>query len=240
MQTLNEYVWVFVGCGGTFYAASPYLAVLARCHAPREVIMVDPDEVEESNYNRQWPGYNLPGSTKVNCAEEALGLESLKLASRFQEVGNLLDEATNGQPVLAVVNVDNDQTRLDVARWLESRVSPGIMIVSGCERMYGQAYPGIWMGGQPIYDWRKIHTDVGEKLAGSTNSCQVQNVRANALTGVLVGMCIEDIADRLEQGNLQFVREFFWNIDREITRMLNMWTTTFECERGIQDDCSCR
>ena len=236
MQTLDEYVWMFVGCGGTFYAASPYLAVLYCRYAPRhEIILIDPDIVEKDNYGRQWPGWTS-GGAKVECADTILGTLGLELVSRFQETGDYLDEATDGRPVLAIVNVDNDQTRLDVASWLEKRISPSIMVVSGCEQDHGQVYPGIWMEGEPVYDWRKVHTDVGRESTGPVNPCQAQTIQANALTGVLVGMCIEDIATRLRDGTLNFVREFFWNTGRktgEIGRLLNMWATTEECERGI-------
>lgn len=236
MQTLNEYVWVFIGCGGTFYAASPYLSTLVRRYSRRAVVIIDPDDIEESNQDRQWPEH-LVGTTKVECADTALATfiahDALKLVSRFQEVGRHLDKVTNGQPVLAIVNVDNDQTRLDVARWLENRVSPGIMVVSGCERTHGQAYPGIWMDGEPVYDWRNIHADVGEESSEPVNPCQAQNIQANALTGTLVGMCIEDIARRLSDGTLNFVREYYWNVGEGPTPLLAMWHTTEECGKAV-------
>jgi len=226
MKTLDEYVWMFIGCGGTFYAASSYLAVLYRRYNPETTILIDPDIVEEDNYDRQWPGFS-PGVSKADVANELLcdHRHNTCIVGKFNPCDPLLDKHTDGKPVLAIVNVDNDMARLQVADWLENRISPGIMVVSGCERTFGQCYPGIWMAGEPIFDWRDYHRDVGTGPS-SPDRCNAQDIRANALTGTLVGMCIEDIAHRLAYTNLMDVTEFYWDFQQGI---LNMWTVAALC-----------
>lgn len=229
MKTLDEYVWVFIGCGGTFYTTSPYLAVLHRRYKPKTTILIDPDVVEEGNYDRQWPGFR-PGISKVAVADELVHSPDLPMSvcivDEFNPSDRLLDAHTKGKPVLAIVNVDNDIARLQVADWLENRISPGIMVVSGCERTFGQCYPGIWMDGEPIFDWRDCHKDVGVGPS-SPDRCNAQDVRANAMTGVLVGMCIEDIAHRLEHDSLQSVTEFYWLA--AVGQSPRMWASIAMC-----------
>lgn len=231
-QDLRDYTWVFVGCGGTFYAASPYLAVLAKRYCRSKAILIDPDTIGSEDYDRQWPGYPN-GWTKVEAAQNALCVEgATRLACRFRADDTVLEEATDGRPVLAIVNVDNDEARLDVANWLASRISPGIMVVSGCERNFGQCYPGVWDGGEAILDWRALHPDVGDTSAPPVNPCNLQDVRANALTGVLVGMCIEDVADWLRVVSSEFLSEFYWGIYPE-TKRVKMWESVVTAERTV-------
>ncbi|KKN80407.1 hypothetical protein LCGC14_0330000 [marine sediment metagenome] len=222
MTTLNDYIWVFVGCGGTFYAASPYLAVLRRRYGGKHsTIFIDPDSLAPDNKERQWP-LCAPGVTKVSIAAEILGEEEgLEIMARFSPSDPFLGTETSGKPVLAIVNVDNDDTRLQVAEWLAGRVSPGIMVVSGCERLNGQCYSGIWQDGKAILDWRKYHEDVGEE-DDTGHRCNPQDVRANALTGVCVGMCIEDVAGLLEGGLIGSAKEFWWETGPRTT---SVWHT---------------
>lgn len=225
-QTFDEYVWVYVGCGGTLYAATPYLAVLHKRFSPKHTFLIDPDAVELGNYDRQWPGWK-PGNSKVSAAEEALVAQDSGmvtcLVEEFRADDLVLEEATDGRPVLAIVNVDNDQCRLDVADWLESRVSPGVMTVSGCEHDKGQCYPGIWQDGEAVYDWRENHPDVGQP-SETGPACRMQDIRANALTGVLVGMCLESVSKNPHPVEVQ---EFYWDLlGRRSTRM---WSSTAMC-----------
>lgn len=232
-NNLKEYVWVFVGCGGTFYAASPYLAVLAKRYYGTQALFLDPDAVRSDNFDRQWPGF-IMGESKVELARNALGLPSaLGIVGRFDPVDRSLNKATEGRPVLAIVNVDNDEARLNVADWLSSRISTGIMVVSGCEKTLGQCYPGVWNEGEAILDWRTLHPDVGHTSGSSDDPCNAQTIRSNALTGVLVGMCIEDIAEWLTSaGSHEVLSEFYWDIDPETDRV-KMWELLVPTRRAV-------
>lgn len=237
-STLNDYVWVYIGCGGTFYQASPYLSVLQQTHgAGALVLTIDPDKTSEDGGDRQWPRWhkNFPKANLAVSVLGRLGGDNHKvLVEAFSETSPELREATDGKPVLAIVNVDNDECRLDVARWLSSRVADGIMLVSGCSRTYGQCYPGVWRGGRPIYDWRKLHTDVGEpEEAGVGGQCNLQTVRANALTGVCVGQCLEDIAMRVDMDNWYNVKEFHWSAENDT---LSMDSALERCQRRSEGD----
>lgn len=233
MQTIGEYKWVFIGCGGTLFAASPYLSVLLRRYCKTTSILIDPDVVEKGNQNRQWPGSTV-GVPKVFEAHRSLALDdTVRFESRFSPHDEVLGRLTDGHPVLAIVNVDNDRTRLQVADWLESRQSPGIMIVSGCEKDKGQAYPGIWNDGEAIFDWRETHCDVGGE-EGPQNPCNLQDIRANALTGTLVGLCLEDVIGRLGRTNQEFppqIREFYWASQENGS--VRMWTVLARCEEVV-------
>jgi hypothetical protein len=235
IQTLKDFVWVFIGCGGTFYAASPYLAVLRRRYqGDSNTILIDHDEVIKGNYGRQWPGI-WGGTLKVTCAERSLVLgptQTVKLATMFSSADEILAKETDGHPVLAIVSVDNDRTRIAVADWLASRMSTGIMVVSGCEKELGQCYSGVWMDGQSVHDWREHHKDVEDtgRAGLGMHRCNVQDVRANALTGVLVGMCIEDVALRLESNEWDEVYEFYWEMDSR--QAVRMWTSGATCGKG--------
>jgi hypothetical protein len=235
---LEDYVWVFVGCGGTFYAASPYLAVLCKRYCKTPLIIIDPKGVRESDHGRQWTGWTL-GSSKVGAASEMLNdrsqrSESILIGESFSSDDRILSATTEGKPVIAIVNVDNNAARLEVAEWLAGRVSDGIMIVSGCERTFGQCYPGIWKDGEPVYDWRENHKDVVQDSSSSpSNPCNAQDVRANALTGVLVGMCIEDVALMMaNKVDGMDVVEFYWSVTDGPLGALRMWTTQVPCKKG--------
>jgi hypothetical protein len=230
---VKDYVWVFIGCGGTFYAASPYLSILLREYAPSDrPIFIDPDITNVGDWFRQWPS-SPPGHSKVHLAAGALGERSdltLGIVEKFRADDPLLEEKTEGSPVLAIVNVDDDQCGLDVAEWLASRISPGIMVVSGCERDYGQCYAGIWEGGRAILDWRELHSDVGQGHQTS-HVCGGQNVRANALTGALVGSCVEDMISWV-QCKRQLLREFYWATKKDKNgENLRMWTSWVKCRK---------
>lgn len=232
---LKDYMWVFVGCGGTFYAASPYLAVLAKRFCRRYPLLIDPDsiDIDVGDSDRQWPGFPA-GQDKVEAAQNALFLPAAtKLVCKFQADDPMLEAETDGRPVLAIVNVDNDRARLDVADWLASRVSPGIMVVSGCERTFGQCYPGVWDQGEPILDWRTLHPDVGDTSTAPINPCNLQDVRANALTGVLVGLCIENVARWLSDQSQEFLSEFYWDMDA-VTSRIKMWEAVVKAERKVR------
>ena len=229
----EDYVWVFVGCGGTFYAASSYLSVLCKRYCRGTMILVDPDIVGIDGQDRQWSGWN-PNQSKVEVAGYILDQDDLvpiTLVSKFDPADSLLCKHTEGKPVMAIVNVDNNEARLDVARWLADRCSDGIMIVSGCEKTFGQCYPGIWKDGEPVYDWRESHRDVVQGSSSSSdNPCNAQDVRANALTGVLVGMCIEDVAQKMTEG-WYTTREFYWKMRNE---SLTMWSALVACKKGAE------
>ncbi|KKK83394.1 hypothetical protein LCGC14_2793840, partial [marine sediment metagenome] len=215
-----------------FYTASPYLAVLRRRYqGDSKTILIDPDEIVEGNYGRQWPGF-MGGTLKVSCAARSLSLDRLqamRLANTFDSTDNILAVETDGWPVLAIVNVDNDHARIAVADWLASRMSMGIMVVSGCERLFGQCYSGVWMDGQAVHDWRDHHKEVGQE-GTSTLRCNIQDVRANALTGVLVGMCVEDMSTRLVANEWDEVHEFYWEMDSR--QAVRMWTSGAVCGKG--------
>lgn len=240
MKTTNpfeDYVWVFVGCGGTFYAASPYLAVLCTRYSCMTPILIDPDTVSVDNHDRQWPGW-YSSQEKVQVAEAALGGACTTIVDKFNSADSVLNALTRGKPVIAIVNVDNNAARLEVAQWLSERHSDGIMIVSGCERTFGQCYPGIWKDGEPVYDWRESHRDVVlDSSPSPSNPCNAQDVRANALTGVLVGMCIEDVASRMDEEYWNYVTEFYWAFERSLRLdhgPLRMWTSLGSCkERSV-------
>ena len=229
---LKDYAWVFVGCGGTFYAASPYLAVLVRRYCRRPIILFDPDTVEQENLDRQWPWAEV-GDSKVRIGSRALRIEDfVSIVDCFKADDSVLEEATDGRPVLAIVNVDNNEARLDVAAWLASRISPGIMVVSGCEQTLGQCYAGLWDEGEAILDWRTLHPDVGDTTVAPVNSCNIQTIQSNALTGVLVGMCIEEIARWLQYSQRKDVSEYYWDIDKETGRV-KMWELLVETKREV-------
>jgi hypothetical protein len=228
-QSLRDYVWVFIGCGGTFYATGPYLAVLRKRYLGEgPTILIDPDDVERSNHSRQWPTFS-PGSPKVTCAGTVLDCETIAIQAMFNPGDPVLEKETHGKSVLAIVNVDNDDARLDVAEWLESRHDPGIMVVSGCERTFGQCYSGVWMDGEAVHDWRECHPDVGSE-SEPIRRCNLQDVRANALTGVCTGMCVEDIERRVRSGFWTELLEFYWNADD--SGKVRLWQSTVLACRG--------
>jgi hypothetical protein len=106
-------------------------------------------------------------------------------------------------------------------------------VVSGCERDYGQVYAGVWQGGEAIHDWRDHHPDVGG-ASGPVNPCNLQNIRANALTGPLVGMCIEELAQHVEIESWASIQEFYWTIDS--MGKLSVYSTVAVC--GIGEETS--
>lgn len=223
--------FVFVGCGGTFWCASPMLAALVKRYNPETTIFVDPDKLERRNLERQWcvqprtvrdnEGY------KARLAQAAVrpGL-SISTTETFQEGANDLREALEGRAVVLVCNVDSDKARIDMAQWASMRQAETVMILSGCDTDYGQVYYGWWKNGESVRDWRKSHPDVTEDEKPK-DSCG-QNIMSNALSGVLLGLALEEVMPYVMRDQLPTeVKEWYWK--REGTA-LKTWVDTENCE----------
>ncbi len=217
-MNLGDFTWVFIGCGGTFYGAAPYLSVLWHRHKPKRTIFIDPDYIEDRNAERQWPTASA-GTAKTELGADAVSAWSYDegeydiemLNSRFDE----FTLANETGPILAIVNVDNNPARLAVRSWLDTRQSMGIMVVSGCQHNYGQVYYGVWQDG-PIHDWLPLHDDVNntDPPRLQPGGCGGQTISANVLTGQFVGVAIEDIERQLSlDGPFAYVTEWYWKTD---------------------------
>jgi len=206
--------WVFVGCGGTFFMAIPIYSVLLHKYRPGSITVIDPDRTELKNYDRQWPG-RAPGQEKAHHGRVALGCPGVSIAERFNPSDEVLIERTEGRPVVAIVNVDNDQARLDVHSWLASRVSDGVMIDSGCEAEYGQSWAGIWLGSKCIHDWSITHPSVGTVAPAAGGGCSPQTAMSNLMTATCSALMIEEVVrwlQALDVGIPLSIQEYEWQI----------------------------
>jgi len=216
---------VFVGCGGTFFMGMPYFKVLMRRYDPRRVLFVDPDKVLGKNQNRQWPHKGSRGEFKSLVATSEFDLGCHYGLSFREFIRSPVEDFLPGD-VLLVVNVDNDEARLEVREWVKERPGWAGMVVSGCEANYGQAYWGAWKNGVAIHDWRMLHKDVGrEEEVEQGHTCMPQTAEANALTGVLAGLALAD-ALACYEGDRSFSythsREYYWSMDA--LKRVKSWT----------------
>lgn len=251
MRNTSELSVVFVGCGGTFFMGMPYFKVLVRRCKPRRVVFVDPDKVLGKNLDRQWPYREARGQYKAMVAREEFCSRSndpvfrrdschveipfLYAPSSFGTLVQL--EVVNGGPVndgdvLLVVNVDNDEARLEVREWANGRKGWTGMVVSGCEADYGQAYWGAWQDGVVIHDWWVLHPDVGQ-VGGTEHRCAPQTAEANAMTGVLVGLALADLLTCYDwDRSASHVREYYWSMDA----LMRVRSWTMEVKRQGESD----
>lgn len=211
---------VFVGCGGTFWCATPYLSALIRRFRFHQVVLIDPDVLTEANLERQWCNYpQMVGSPKVDIAAEALftGDENVRLIRRqskfIKETGlSLVRTFDDGSLLLFVVCTDNNESRMavhDVARQLGAD-----SIVCGCDGGGGQAYYGSRL---LTYDWFTRHPDVAEP-GGAPRveiGCGGQTTYANALTGQLLCLAIEEYNKiQVSRDYMPAIKEFWWEVNR--------------------------
>ena len=208
-----DWVWVYVGCGGTFYMAAPFLAVQEARRQGGVSVLVDPDCIEDGNEDRQWPGW-VPGDAKVEAGRQALYLEEDRCAmveKRFLDSD--LAKYVGDRSVLAIVNVDNNPTRVEVRNWLSMRHASGALLLSGCEDTMGQAYWGLWDQGKAVHDCLDVHFDVLSEDVTSVDKCNLQTAIANQMTASCLAMAFLDLAtcvEFLEQGLPVCPSEFHW------------------------------
>lgn len=248
---LRSATWVFGGCGGTFYCAVPYLRVLLARYLPERVCCVDPDYLDHTNHTRQWPleSLKVPGDPKCLVASDALGalggwdFRAVNGAITTNGIHMVSEQAIG--PMLLVLNVDNNEARLAAREWCQIRAAyyPTAMVVSGCDGTKGQAYWGLWVPppkthdgcrchgaiGVAVHDWLELHPDVEDQAVDQrTGACGGQTIFANAITGQMVGMAIEDL-DRFlyDTSEDPQASEFYWAKDEKTGKLTarSTWVT---------------
>lgn len=211
--------FIFAGCGGTFWTATPLLAALVRKYRPDLCAFVDPDTLETRNLGRQWVTQE-PGVSKVVAGAEAVmafGAVSECKQEKFPCVMPKFD----GMDTIVITNVDSNQARLDIRRWCRGRPGFSAMIVSGCDKDYGQVWWGAWKDQDTIYDFLPAHPDL-EQVRQPGDACG-QNIMSNAQTGVLLGWALDDVMRGYADGCYPFVREYYWKLKEGEVKA---WTDT--------------
>lgn len=217
---MNGAEYAFVGCGGTFWCGTPYLSNLMRRYKPSKVRLVDPDALGDQNYDRQWSNFVHHSKVKVDVAQEALGLVAGSNGNCIHHVVRFEDWLHKDQlegPLVVVVNVDSNRSRLAIREWCMDRGAGGLltaMVVSGCDGGGGQAYWGMW--GTPPHlrdhDWLPLHEDVETEpdlVVRPEHGCGGQTTFANALTGQLLGLAIENMTQYVEVPGSD-LNEYWW------------------------------
>lgn len=220
---MEQTVMVFVGCGGTFWTASPMLAALVRKYNPAMCHFIDPDRVEEQNLERQWV-LARPGEPKATLGGSAIGPSGpSKCVERFfWEVRDDLQAHGEAPTMVFVVNVDNDEARLEVRAFCREYPGTAIMVMSGCDQNFGQVYTGWWDNWRTVHDWLESHPDIREgKPPGDTCG---QNIFSNAMTGVFLGAALHHVMDALRNGEPpEEMLEWYWRRG-ERDHKIKSWT----------------
>ncbi len=204
----STWTLVIVGCGGTLWCATPYLSALIRRFGFKKVILIDPDVLTAENLGRQWCNFgDSVGSSKVQLAATALGCSNATLVqSTFWEATRKV--TTKGTKTLFLVCTDNNESRLEVSNYVMT--FGGAIVLCGCDGGGGQAY---WGANTELlhYDLVGHHPDLkdGGGEPRTEAGCGGQTTYANAITGQLLCMCIEDLADILRDPYVG-AREFWW------------------------------
>lgn len=209
---------VFVGCGGTFWAAHPYYAALIR-GGKAECEVVDMDTLSEANQLRQWvTGYDVGTPKSVLGGRLVSGTPHMKSFRGWTQCS----EREYSHCTIFVTNVDNDRCRLEVADWCSRAEGLNIQIVSGCENTFGQVYAGAWYNGEAYHDWRRLHQDVVDELPPEGEACGGQDIRANAITGFLSAQMLETHLEYLRRVSVDSRRweetteeEVYWALNDE-------------------------
>lgn len=214
---MGDWNVIFVGCGGTFYAALGLIAQWLHKWAPNRVLLCDPDALEVQNFNRQWAlVQNNTADSKVSAASRMLRrcYRTEQHNCTFGELTRIhsVRRSLETMPTLLVVNTDNNASRLECRNWckaLAERHSTG-MVVSGCDAMRGQAYSGLWTPMDEVHDWLRTHADVEDTSEdGTTPPCGGQTLESNALTAVCLGNALQNFANHVTAS--QRLCEYYWN-----------------------------
>jgi len=160
---------VCVGCGGVFYHGIPRLAVWCQRREDVEIVLIDPDKIEDRNKTRQWG--SRPGLEREHKADVAqsilmeLGLPDVITRRQPYSYSGLQDTTTlvlsdksripNGTygRIVVIAAPDNHMCRLQVhegckALALETEL-PVYDITAGNDMEGGYAYGCIWQGSPP-------------------------------------------------------------------------------------------
>lgn len=226
---MRQRVFVFVGCGGTFWTASPTLAALTKKYQPQKCFFVDPDVLEERNLERQWV-LAQPFDTKANIGRKAIvgaemratieGKSCLQLFSEWlqEHRGELADK-----DVVFIVNVDNDDARLEIRDYCRLlHRGTAIMVMSGCDVNYGQVYTGWWEEQRPHHDWAESHPDI-QRNKPPGDRCG-QNIFSNSMTGAFLGAAMHHVCGHLElEEKPEVMLEWYWRRG-ENDYIIKSWT----------------
>jgi len=208
--------FIFAGCGGTFWTATPFLAALVRKYRPDLCAFVDPDFIEAGNLNRQWVN-ETEERAKATLARAAVmgpkehaAITDIDFFPKCTVDHKECWKQFDGMDTVVITNVDSNQARLDIRRWCRGRPGFSAMIVSGCDTDYGQVYWGAWKDQDAIYDFLPSHPDL-EQARQPTDACG-QNIMSNAQTGVFLGWALDDVMRGYADGCYPFAREYYWKL----------------------------
>jgi hypothetical protein len=218
---------VFVGCGGTFWHAGNFFTYLLKALQPGFINFVDYDEITEANAERQWCDGEWIGKSKSEAARawstpaELLD-RSIAYPMGFAEWARenrrrRLPQLNGDEDILLIVNVDNDQARLEIREWAMQYRGTVVMVMSGCDTNYGQVYYGVYGREGAKHDWLPFHTDVGNREAPvqkNDGGCGAQSAASNFITGSLFAMAIAE-GLRWFYGEFDKVGEWYWRHDKE-------------------------
>lgn len=147
-----------VGCGGTGAQVAPIVGRMAydmqrsRKHAP-QIVLIDPDRVEEKNFGRQLFSPSLLGKNKAECVGRmlnlALGLDVRWIPDHVDAVRHFDRYGGN----LVISCVDNHEARKEINR------------VNGC---------GVYAGN---------HTDSGQVCIGNVDDLDLMRKFINGRDG---------------------------------------------------------
>lgn len=218
-EGLRDWNTIFVGCGGTFYAALSLIAQWLYKWTPGRVMLCDPDILEARNFHRQWAMASREDSKAGMACRVLRTFGPVPHACRFSELTgiNSVRRSLEIAPTLLVVNTDNNESRLECRNWckaLAERHSTG-MVVTGCDAEKGQAYSGLWTPMGDVHDWLEAHSDVEDTSEDGTNPpCGGQTLESNALTAICMGRALENFCLHVTAG--QRLREYYWSkMDQE-------------------------
>jgi molybdopterin/thiamine biosynthesis adenylyltransferase len=225
-ETVKRYSMkvVIVGAGGLLYHCMPSLATLLRSYRRpdlrMELVIIDPDVVEEKNRSRQWGDV---GSSKVYLAAsrlDELGVEAYEFPEGYKKRvsrENLLVEKHTAMLVVICLP-DNHLARAQVhkALWEEAKKNPEVEVwglFAGNTANSGWCASSLYTREGILGDWIPDHRDVVDEamreVAGETagESCGMveeeqegQTIESNQQTGCLVvrtllGLLVEGRAE---------------------------------------------
>lgn len=218
---MRDEIWVFVGCGGTFFHALTMYQALVAKYRPERVLCIDPDVITEDNRTRQWFGATLGARKGLAAASYLEPADSLSVkvgaAGWESDIVQLMPDIHGGR-VLWVVNVDNHEARRELVWWVRRLAGDHRMVVSGCDKKKGQVWWGHWRSRGALFDWLELHPDVANG-DGMMDPAYGQDVKANAATGFLSATMIQSY---LEDGNSPRKQEVYWQEDEE-TGLIKTW-----------------
>lgn len=269
MSERRKTLLICVGVGGVFYHGLTRLTTFVNRRGldDIDVLLVDPDVVDETNGGRQWA--TKIGEAKVLRASGVLwgyGIEAMGAEWTWQEhypMESMQKCLKLYAKVIVIHTPDNHECRVQVHEDCKdicrSHCIPVMEITGGNTAMDGYAYGTLWLytGGKeevtPYGDWTKRHPDILDSAEAEIarredpHACagmgtEEQTVHSNHLTAHCIWSLAEVMWSQRVVGEYKWmtIPADKWDRSGEVRNPQydRIWSKVWDVEEGVKKDCT--